>query len=386
MEEQKSWNDYPRCNLQKEKIFRIGSLDNHGSTRNPTHLSPIKEKIRYNSFHSSRKAFYKFLEMSVGIFANLDVQLQKCSPSNLRRPTDVFKREKHEELTVVEGATYRLKEKSENEERISSASQLSIRQRIDVGKNEIGEFCPSYNGAHFTTGKPVITSHNSKVATNNASLVNLQPLTPVQKFGSSTLHLYIPTASNEEEEANTTRNKNETPKNKDSKISRNALKVDPVKPLPPKSSRRTTDKWSRFPCKEALSTANLSIQFSGDPKGLNPIPTRKCLIDNTRNRFLLEDANIGNPIQRPVSNIGYRLGSNHSNKMAESSEYGLNVSTLRLNDEKPRGSHLLHQRGGLGKVEFFLRGKKEHEMNEEQGTRCKSQSDLLDFEKRQTYI
>ncbi|XP_073493864.1 uncharacterized protein [Phyllobates terribilis] len=359
----KLWNEYPRCNLRKEKIFWIGSLDHHGSTRNPTHLSPIKEKIR-------------------------DVQLQKCSPGNLRRPTDVFKIEKHMELAAVEGATCSLKEKSKNEERVSSASQFSVRQKIDVGKNEIGEFCPSYNGAgpHFTTGKPEIIVHNSKVATQAPSLVNLQPLTPIQKFGSSTLHLYIPTASYEEEEPNTTKNKNEAPKSKDSRISRNALKVDPVKPLVPNSSKRMTDKWPRIPCKEALSTANLSIQFSGDHKGLNSLPTRRCLTGNTRNRFLLEDTNIGNPIQRPVSNIGYRLGSHHSDKTTKSSEYGLNVSTLKLSDDKPRGLCLLNQRRGLDKIEFFLRSKKEHEINEEPGTRCRSQSDILDFEKRKTYI
>ncbi|XP_077148479.1 uncharacterized protein LOC143809248 [Ranitomeya variabilis] len=363
MQEQKLCNEYPRCNLRKGKIFWIGRSDNNGSTRNPTHLSPIKEKIR-------------------------DVQLQKCSAINLRRPTDVFKSEKNVDFAAVEGATCSLKEKSKNEERVPSASQFSIRQKIDVGKNEIGEFCPSYSAAvpHFTTGKPEITVHNSKVATQAPSLVNLQPLNPVQKFGSSTLHLYIPTASYEEEEADTTGNKNEAPKNKDSRISRNALKVDPVKPLIPNSSKRMTDKWPRVPCKEALATANLSIQFSGDHKGLNPLPTRRCLIDNSRNRFLLEDSNIGNPIPRPVSNIGYRLGSYHPGKTTESSEYGLNVSTLKLSDDKPRGLYLLSQRRGLDKIEFFLRRKKEHEINEEQGTRCKSQSDILDFEKRKTYI
>ncbi|KAM3912049.1 uncharacterized protein RB166_020521 [Leptodactylus fuscus] len=367
MQEQKIWNDCPRGNLKKEKIFWIGSSDDHGSSRTSAHLSPIKDikKLR-------------------------DVQLQKWSPSNIRRPPDAFKREKHMDLAAVEGATCSLQEKSKNQERVSSA-QFGIHQKTDatVGKNEIGEVRPSYSSdvQHLTTGKTTTTAHNNKVAVQAPSLANLQPLTPVQKFGSTTLHLYLPTASYEEEESNTSRNKNEALDNKEARITRNVLKVDPLKPLVQNSSRRMTDKRTRVPCKEALSTANLSIQFCGDNKGLFSTPFGRSLIDNTRNGFLLgENINTRNPTQRPVSNVGYRLRSCYSDKIAENSEYGLNVSTLRLSDEKPKGSYLLNQRRGLDKIESFLRSKKESEMNEEQSTRSRSQSDILDFEKRKTYI
>ncbi|XP_056395658.1 uncharacterized protein LOC130291184 isoform X1 [Hyla sarda] len=366
MQEQKLWNDDPRGNRQKEKIFWISSSDRHGSSRTPTHLSPIKEKVR-------------------------DIQPQKGPPNNGRKAADVLKKEKHVELAAVEGATCNLQEKSKNQERASSASQYSIRQKIHVtvGKNEIGEFCPSYNaGVHpLTTGKPAITVHNNKAAMPAPSHLNLQTLSPVQKFGSSTLHLYIPTASYEEEETNTARKKNEAPDKKDSKISKNAVKVEPLKPLVPHSSRRVTEKWTRVPCKEALSTANLSVQFCGGRDSLHASLNRGSLTDNTRQRVLLgENNNMRNPIQRPVSNLGYRLGSYHSDKITENSEYGLNVSTLRLRDEKPKGSYLLHQRRGLDKIESFLTIKREHEMNEEQNSRCQSEPDILDFEKRQTYI
>ncbi|XP_056395669.1 uncharacterized protein LOC130291184 isoform X2 [Hyla sarda] len=310
MQEQKLWNDDPRGNRQKEKIFWISSSDRHGSSRTPTHLSPIKEKVR-------------------------DIQPQKGPPNNGRKAADVLKKEKHVELA----------------------------------------------------GKPAITVHNNKAAMPAPSHLNLQTLSPVQKFGSSTLHLYIPTASYEEEETNTARKKNEAPDKKDSKISKNAVKVEPLKPLVPHSSRRVTEKWTRVPCKEALSTANLSVQFCGGRDSLHASLNRGSLTDNTRQRVLLgENNNMRNPIQRPVSNLGYRLGSYHSDKITENSEYGLNVSTLRLRDEKPKGSYLLHQRRGLDKIESFLTIKREHEMNEEQNSRCQSEPDILDFEKRQTYI
>ncbi|XP_075690640.1 uncharacterized protein LOC142658916 [Rhinoderma darwinii] len=294
-------------------------------------------------------------------------------------------------LSAVEGAICSLREKSKNHERVSSASQLSFRQKIavTVGTNKNVEFCPSYHGnvQHLTTGAQKTTLYNNKVVTQSPSLDSLRPLTPIQKLGATSLPLYIPTASYEEEESNTSRKKNEAPNNKDSRFSEKVSKVDPIKPLVQKPSRRMTDKWTRIPSKEALSTANLSIHFCGDSKRLYLSPTRRRLIDNTRNRFLLgEDTNIRNPIQRPVSNIGYRLGSYHSDTVAESNEYGLNVSTLKLNDDKPQGLYLLNERRGLDKMESFLRRKKEHEMNVEESTRCKSQLVLLDLEKRKTYI
>ncbi|XP_071979091.1 uncharacterized protein [Engystomops pustulosus] len=322
------------------------------------------------------------------LFSRRDVPLQKCSSGNIKRPTDAFKREKHADLAAVEGATCNLQEKSRSQERVSS-DQFSIRQKIDVtvGKNQIGEFCPSYSGdvQHLATGKPITPIH--KVPAQAPAIVNLQSLTPVQRFGSTTLHLYLPTASCEEEEPNITRDKNEATKNKDSRSPRNILKVDPLKPLVPSSSRRMSAKRTHVPCKEALSTANLSVQFCGDEKGLYSTPLRRSLIDNTRNHFIKGDNNsLRNPIQRPVSNVGYRLGSYNSDKAAESSEYGLSVSTLKLSDDKPKGSYMLTQRRGPDKMDSFFRSKKDHEMNEEQSSTCRSQSEMLDFETRNTYI
>ncbi|XP_063791659.1 uncharacterized protein LOC134947545 [Pseudophryne corroboree] len=212
--------------------------------------------------------------------------------------------------------------------------------------------------------------------------------TNVQRSETNILHLYLPTAeSYEEDESETARSKKHTSEYNDKKTSKNILKVDPRKPLPPHPPRRVTDKWTRLPCKEAVTTAKVSVQFGGNDTGLHISSSRRCLLDSTKNRLsLLEDSVPRNCTQRPASNIGYRLGSYYTYKIAGGSEYGLNVWPLNINNEKSKGTLLSNQCLGLEKGESFIRRTRDHPMIEKSNVRCKSQPDILDVKERGAYI
>ncbi|XP_068105826.1 uncharacterized protein [Hyperolius riggenbachi] len=352
MQQQEWWND-PKIRQKKDNLFWIGSRNAQRADPTPDKLSPVSAKPRerlHNINHIQA------------------VQDDKYHLSSIRKSREVFKRENHLQL-AVEGATCSLQERPKTQEGVSSKIRPSFRCKIDltIGNTKATEFRPHYlhDVQQLSTGRRSSIGNEPQQQVMEHAPYPLSPKPPPQKPDTTTLHLYLPSADPEEEEE-PTRNTSEVPENIDASISKATVKVTPRKPAAQIPLRKLKEKWIRLPCKEALSTASLSVQFGPDSKGLLVSPGRRLLLDTNRNKFPLnDDTTQVSYLQRPASNIGCGMGSYYTDHVVGNSDYGLNVKTLTVHNDRS-------ERGKLFRKNLNVR--------------CRSQPNILDIKERGAYI